>query len=448
MNTDTIAAIATAPGMGGIGIIRLSGPRAEAILRSVFQPAGGGGELESHRLTYGTIRDGSRELDECMAVLMRAPKSYTREDVAELQLHGSSYVLQQALELCLEKGARLAQAGEFTRRAFQNGRIDLSQAEAVMRMIAARGSQEHQAAIRQLEGGAASFVRKASDQLYDLQAGVAACMDYPEEVSDEEGMSTLRPGLQQLIQMLEEAVDERSAGLLADGLRVALVGRPNVGKSSLLNALLGEEKAIVTRIPGTTRDLVQGEILLNGVRVVLTDTAGLRITEDPVERIGVERSEKAWADADLAILVLDGGIMPEEEDLQLLRQLREDSLVVINKEDLPQQLEVAQVSAIRPDLPCITVSALREESLVPLKAFLRERAAVSDRMAVTQPRHADAVRRAVGFLHSALQSLNAFTPDLIAVDLQAAQQALGEITGDQVDERLLDTVFSRFCVGK
>ncbi len=450
MNSDTIAAVATAPGLGGIGIIRISGPDAEAILRRVFRPSGGDfpDRVESHRLLYGTIRDGDNVLDECMAVLMRAPRSYTREDVAELQLHGGGYVLSQALEACLKCGARLAGPGEFTRRAFLNGRIDLSRAEAVMQMISARGEQEHLAAVRQMEGGTASFVRKAADDLYQLQAGLAACIDYPEEVTDEEGTQALRPGLEELIRTLKDAVDERTSRFLQDGLQVALIGQPNVGKSSLLNALLGEEKAIVTHIPGTTRDLVQGEMLLNGVRVVLTDTAGMRETEDPVERIGVERSEKAYENADLAILILDGSEPLSREDETRLKQLRANSLVVINKSDLSLQLSAEMVGAVRPDLSCLVVSAMEEKTLLPLKEKIRAQAQVSDRVMVTQPRHADAIRRAVSHLEDALKTLEILTPDMAAVDLQAAQRALGEITGDQVDEKLLDAVFSGFCVGK
>jgi len=449
MENDTIAAIATPPGQGGIGIIRISGEDAERILRTVFSPPGGWKQApESHRMVYGGLYDEDELIDEGMAVLMRAPRSYTRENVAELQLHGGTFVLQRALDVCIRHGARLAQPGEFTRRAFLNGRIDLSRAEAVMSMIAARGEQSRRAAVREMEGGVTAFVRRASDQLYALQAGLAACMDYPEEIPDEEGTAEMVPQLRQLIRDLENASNEHASRLLRDGFQIALVGRPNAGKSSLLNALLGEERAIVTEIPGTTRDLIQGEVNLDGARILLTDTAGLRGTEDPVERIGVQRSEKAMRDADLILLVLDGSNPNGEETIRLLKELPEHSAVLINKTDLPQRISTEDIQAIRPDLPCFSCSALETESLEEIKNYLREKTTVTDRMTLTQPRQLDAVRRALGFLRSALRTVQELTPDMASTDLQAAQEALAEITGDRADEKLLDTVFSSFCVGK
>ena len=450
MKNDTIAAIATAPGMGGISIIRMSGPEAESILRRVFRPAGGYGSkgIESHRMMYGRLADDAGTVDECMAVLMRAPRSYTREDVAEIQLHGGTFVANRGLETCLREGARLAEAGEFTRRAFLNGRIDLSQAEAVMDLIFARGEQAHRAAIRQMDGGAAGFIRPLSDRLYELQAGLAACIDYPEEISDEEGNGALREGLQDLIRKLEDATDEHAARLLHRGMQVAIIGRPNVGKSSLLNALLGEERAIVTAVPGTTRDTVRGEMTLNGIRVELTDTAGIRETDDPVERIGVERSESARRNADLTMLVLDGSEALTDGDRALMKDLTGEGIIVISKADLPARISEEEIEAMLPRTERVTVSVRRPETLEPLKDRLRRYAAVSDQLALTQPRQLDAAKRAAAHLKDALATLDIFTPDMAATDLQAAQNALSEITGDRADEKLLDRVFSQFCVGK
>ena len=379
---------------------------------------------------------------------MRAPRSYTREDVAEIQLHGGSYVIHKALELCLKEGARLAEAGEFTRRAFLNGRVDLSRAEAVMDMISARGEQEHKAAVRQMNGGAASFVRTFSEQLYGLQAGLAACIDYPEEITDEEGAGRLQEGLDKLISGLEAAVDEHASRLIYQGLQVALIGRPNVGKSSLLNALLGEDRAIVTDIPGTTRDTVHGEMMLNGFRVQLTDTAGIRETEDPVEKIGVERSVKARQEADASLLIIDGSEELGREDRELLTGFTGEGAIVINKTDLPQKVTEEAIAGIRPDIQCMTVSALDAESLQPLRNYLAGFVSVSDQQAITQPRHLAAVKRALFHLKEARHTIDVYTPDVAATDLQAAQEALSEITGDRADEKLLDRVFSQFCVGK
>ena len=446
MEQDTIAAIATPPGEGGIGIVRISGPKAEEILRGVFRPAGQRAAREpweSHVMRYGFLTDGEEILDEGMAVLMRAPRSYTREDVAEIQSHGGTYVLNRAVELCLERGARLAGPGEFTRRAFLNGRIDLSRAEAVMSLISARGEQEQRAAARELQGGVTAFVRNASDALYEIQAGLAACVDYPEEISEEEGAADMIPRLEKLIASLRESVQERSSRLLRQGLQVALAGRPNVGKSSLLNAMLGEDRAIVTPIPGTTRDLVRGEMNLDGIRVMLTDTAGLRETGDEVEKIGVDRSRRAMAEADAVLLVLDGSEELRAEDRALIADLPENAALVVNKQDLPRRLELPET-----DRTVLFCSAKHPESLGPVRDYLRQFTALSDRMAVTQPRQIDALKRAVGHLEDALETVRTMTPDMAATDLQAAQAALGEITGDQVDEKLLDAVFDQFCVGK
>ena len=451
MTFDTIAAIATAPGQGGVGIVRLSGPKAESIMMAVFRPASRStAPLQSHMLTYGWLYDGSELIDECMAVIMRAPRSYTREDVCELQLHGGFYTCQKALALLLRCGARLAEPGEFTRRAFLNGRIDLSQAEAVMSLISARGQQSHRAAIRQLEGGASAFIRKAADSLYEAAAGAAACIDYPEEISEEEAAADLLPRLESIASDIEGACDERAARLIESGLHVTLCGRPNAGKSSLLNALLGEERAIVTAIPGTTRDVVTGSIMLGGCEIHLTDTAGLRETDDPVERIGVARSGKAMEQADIVLAVVDASKPLTDDDLAMLSRLdASETVILLNKGDLPVQITPDEAQNALPGAAVMQLSAAQPETLEPLKALLRDRAAVSDRLQLTQPRHLEAARRAAHHIRQAVQTLKDGMPvDLCTVDLQAAQTALGEITGDQVGEKLLDAVFSRFCVGK
>ena len=448
--SDTIAAIATAPGEGGISIVRVSGDGAEAVLSRVFQPAGIKAlPLQSHLMTYGHAAENGEILDECMAVLMRAPRSYTREDVAELHLHGGGATAERVLRACLAAGARLAEPGEFTRRAFENGRIDLSRAEAVMALIRSRGEQARRAALRQLEGGAAAFVRKAADELYGIQAGLAASIDYPEEITDDEAVSDLRPRIRRLAETLRAAVDEQGARIAREGLRVALCGRPNAGKSSLLNALTRQDLAIVTAIPGTTRDTVRGEITLDGCLIILTDTAGLRETDDPVERLGVERARKALFEADTVLFLIDAASPLTPEDEALAAELRgRDVIVILSKNDLPERVRAADVRALLPEADVVTTSVLQPESLAALKKLLTDRARRGDRLALTQPRHLDAARRAAEHLDRAAEAMETGTADLASVDLLAAQQALAEITGDAVEEKLLDRVFSEFCVGK
>ena len=456
--SDTIAAIATAPGEGGISVVRVSGDGAEAVLGRVFRPADPRARTPvTHVLTYGQAVDADgRKIDECMAVLMRAPRSYTREDVAELQTHGGYTVSQRVLEACLAAGARLAGPGEFTRRAFLNGRIDLSQAEAVMELIRSRGEQARQAALRQLDGGPSAFVREAADTLYGIQAEIAANLDYPEEVPDEDVARDLPPRMRALADRLEKACDERGARILREGLRVALCGRPNAGKSSLLNALTGEDLAIVTPVPGTTRDTVHGEISLDGCAVRLTDTAGLRATDDPVERIGVERAARALEEADTVLFLVDGSVPPTAEDAALAERLRgRDALLVLTKADLPAAFGEAEAAALLHGAPVFRTSCEDPAGLDPLLAALAKRAK-KDRLTLTQPRHLEAVRRAAACLRRAADTMGADTTgvnamggaDLASVDLLAAQQALAEVTGDAVEERLLDRVFADFCVGK
>lgn len=448
---DTIAAIATATGQGGIAILRISGPRAEAVLRSVFHPAKGEGEtFPSHLLVYGHVVKGNEKIDEAMAVLMRAPRSYTREDVAEIHTHGGWMMASLALELALSVGARQAEPGEFTRRAFLNGRLDLSQAEAVMGLIAAGGHQAAKAAMRQLDGGPSQFIREVLDKLYGLMAGLEAAIDYPEEVEEEEATSGLRYGVLELAKELEEACDERGVKMLERGMDVVLCGRPNVGKSSLLNALLGEDKAIVTDVPGTTRDILSGNMEINGLPVTLSDTAGLRDTEDAVEKIGVSRAQKAMARADVVIMVIDAGqtLSPEDKEL-LLSPPEGEFAIVLNKSDLRPMVATEDIKELCPSAPVIALSAKTGEGLANLKAYLAEKAGEPSRLALTTSRHLDAARRAANSLHQAADSLTSGIPlDLAAVDLRDALSALGEITGDEVEERILDRVFSQFCVGK
>ncbi len=448
---DTIAAIATAAGQGGIAILRISGPEAEPILRRVFLSAKGEREtFPSHLMIYGHVVKDGGPIDEAMAVLMRATRSYTREDVAEIHTHGGRIMGQLALEAVLDAGARQAEPGEFTRRAFLNGRLDLSQAEAVMGLISAGGRQAAKAAMRQLDGGPSRFIRDALDRLYLLMAGLEAAIDYPEEVEEAEATQHLREGVLSLARQLEAACSERGVKMLERGMDVVLCGRPNAGKSSLLNALLGEDRAIVTDVPGTTRDILTGSMELNGLPVRLSDTAGLRDTNDTVEKIGVDRAQKAILMADVVILVIDAGHALADDDKAFLVSPPEgDFAVVLNKSDLEACVTADDIQAVCPCVPVIALSALTGEGLDDLKAYLQEKAGEPSRLAITTSRHLSAARRAAGSLRQAADSLAASVPlDLAAVDLRDALSALGEITGDEVEERILDQVFSTFCVGK
>lgn len=440
-NQDTIAALATAPGEGGIAIVRVSGPEAEGLLRQLFSPAR---VFESHRLYYGHIVYRQETLDECMAVLMRAPRSYTREDVAEFHLHGGAWAARSVLSALFALGARAAEPGEFTRRAFLNGRIDLSRAEAVMSLIKAEGGRAARAALRQMEGGVSAFIRSAQQELIALLSGAAAAIDYPEEISWEEAAGEMETGALRLAEKLENACDERGARIAEEGLEAVLCGRPNVGKSSLLNALSRQERAIVTDIPGTTRDIVRADVMLSGLRVHFADTAGIRENADEIERIGVERARQAVAGADAVLLVLDASQEMTEEDQELLRETADaPRIIVLNKCDLESRLA--------PDAfpGAVCVSAASGEGIRELEERVAAFGACAGESTLTQERHMHLAREAAAALRRAAEGCRAGEPvDLAAVELHEALSILGRITGEQVDERLMDDIFSRFCVGK
>lgn len=438
---DTIAAPATAPGQGGIAIVRISGPEAETALRTLFQ---GTQQFESHKMYYGHCVWQHEMLDECMAVLMRAPRSYTREDVAEIHLHGGSYASGKVLQALYALGIRAAEPGEFTRRAFLNGRIDLSRAEAVMGVISSESERAARAALRQLSGGVNTFIKNAQDELLSLLAGVEAALDYPEEISDEEAYTALESSARTLADKLDNACDERGARILENGLDVVLCGRPNVGKSSILNALLGQERAIVTSIPGTTRDIVQGAIQLEGVKINLSDTAGLRDGSDEVEKIGIDRARSAIAHADVTVVVLDASMPLDEEDMQLLRDTQHaPRIIVLNKIDrLPSLTH-------QPLKDALYVSARTGEGMADLRNAIAAHASHAGQSELSESRHMHLAREAAAFLRSAADiCARGEAVDLAAIDLHGALNALGRVTGEQMDEKLLDDIFSRFCVGK
>lgn len=454
---DTIAAIATPLGSGGIGIVRVSGPRALAIVHPLFRAKGRTGldRAPSHRMLYGWIEQAGEPVDEVMAVAMRAPHSYTCEDVVEVHCHGGALVTRTVLELALAGGARMAQPGEFTLRAFLNGRLDLTRAEAVNDMVAARSGWGLRASANQLRGRLYGEIQALREDVAQVAALVAAGIDFPEEdvvfAHREDITRKLRAAESRLTTLLRTAAGGRR---LREGLAAAIVGRPNVGKSSLLNALLKESRAIVTEVPGTTRDTLEETLDLGGLTVRLIDTAGIRDTTDTVEREGIVRTRRAVDEADLVLAVLDGSEPLTMEDRQVLALAPPGAAVaVINKRDrMPGA--APEWAGVLGDLPHVAVSALRGDGVPELEAWIRQWAVADERpllehAVLTNLRQQQAAEAALGAVHSALAAIaDGLGDELIAVDLSRALDALGDIVGETTADDLLNRIFSEFCIGK
>lgn len=444
MDSDTIYAPATAAGEGSIAILRVSGPRAKWALCKLMP----GKTFLPRRLTLGRVEDANGELlDVCLGVFMPAPHTYTGEDVAELQLHGGRAPLRRAMDALQSMGLRLAQPGEFTRRAFENGKIDLSQAEAVAALIAAGGEAASKAAASQLSGGLSRRIRAYQDALTRSLAQIAAAIDYPDSVDEEKSAREVANALPALVADARALLSTYARGRAArDGVRIALLGRPNVGKSTLFNRLAGQDKAIVTRQPGTTRDVLECSLELCGLRATLLDTAGIRETCDEIERAGVRRALRAAREADVKLLLVEPH--PHPEDAALLAQAGADTLLVVNKCDASV---AAHGFARRPDAICI--SAKEGTGMDALHAALRQRlralAPAADALTLQSARHHEALSRACDRMQAALCAAREGLPvDLLDIDLRAAHAALCEITGETATEEILDAVFSQFCLGK
>ena len=456
---DTIAAISTPPGPGAIGILRLSGPRAIEVAQASFRPLNKVplSQHRPHELVYGDLldRDG-QPIDRVLCTFSRGPVSYTGEDTAEFQCHGSPMVLSLGLEALFSRGARQARAGEFTRRAFLNGKLDLAQAEAVGDLLEARSREGARHAAGQLTGALSRRIGGVYSALVDVMAHFHAVLDYPDEDIDPFRMEELSHQLSQQESALRAlAGSYRRGQYIRDGVPCAIVGRPNAGKSSLLNALVGFDRAIVTNIPGTTRDTVEERAELGGVTLCLIDTAGLRDSDDPIEQLGVERSRAAMDEAALVLLVVDGTEKPTQEDTDLARTIAEAGkpfILVRSKRDLAGE-HADELEALSQGAPTVSLSARTGEGLEELgqavAALFPQGSEDKAGELITNARQAEAAGRALNCVVRANQALSdGVTPDALLTDVEEALEALGELTGQSVREDVTDRIFSKFCVGK
>lgn len=461
MEFDTIAAISTPMGEGAIAIVRLSGDQAIPIADKLFKGMGGKRlkTVSSHTIHYGQIIDPKTEqvAEEVMVSVMKGPKTFTKEDVVEINCHGGIVSVNRVLQLLLMNGARLAEPGEFTKRAFLNGRIDLSQAEAVMDLIRAKTDRAMNLALGQMEGRLSKLIRKLRQEILETLAHVEVNIDYP-EYDDVEEMShrmLLEKGT-----YVKEEIDKllrtsQQGKILRDGLSTVIVGRPNVGKSSLLNSLVHENKAIVTDIPGTTRDVIEEYVNVRGVPLRLLDTAGIRETEDIVERIGVERSRQVLKEADLILLVLNYSEQFTSEDENLFKAVEGmDVIVIVNKTDLPQVIDMDQVQELSKNHMLVTTSLLEDKGVDELEEaiaslFFEGSIEAGDLTYVSNTRHIALLNQALHSIEEAIQAVEMGTPiDIVQIDLTRTWELLGEIIGDSVHESLIDQLFSQFCLGK
>lgn len=452
---DTIVAPATPPGEGGVGIIRLSGPQAVDFLGAVFRGKVNVNTMESHKLYLGRLLTPNEErVDNVLAVIMRSPRSYTGEDVVEVHCHGGLQILRSVLDLFLNVGARMAGPGEFTQRAFLNGRLDLAQAEAVIEVIRARSERASRVALDQLDGHLSSEIYKFSAQLKQSLALLEAHIDFPDDEVGTLDLPHLLAPLQQISLQLEVLAGSFDVGrVLREGVNVLILGRPNVGKSSLMNAILGESRAIVNELAGTTRDTLEEQLVLAGFPVRLVDAAGVRDTDDPVEQEGVRRAREKATAADLVLMVVDGSCPLTDQDMLALELCQPDrTLVVVNKSDQAQSCELKLLAGF----PCqVAVSAKYKLGLDDLSAAILEFfesdiiSSGSEGVVVTERRHREALLLAGAALKQLMVSATELAPlECLATDLREALSALGLITGETTPDEILDQIFSQFCVGK
>ncbi|MFY9426553.1 MAG: tRNA uridine-5-carboxymethylaminomethyl(34) synthesis GTPase MnmE [Caldicoprobacterales bacterium] len=456
---DTIAAIATPPGEGGIGIVRISGSKALDIAREIFIFVSKKNKnFKDRYMHYGKVVDSEGSIiDEVLLVYMKGPRSYTAEDVVEIHCHGGIIPLTSILKEVINRGARLAEPGEFTKRAFLKGRIDLVQAEAVMDLICAKTEKLAKASLNQMEGSLSAHIKRMREQLIDIMAHIEVTIDYPEEDIDEITTQSIRENISSIVENINHLISTAEHGnLIRQGIKAVIIGKTNVGKSSLLNALVKEERAIVTDIPGTTRDVIEEFINIRGVAVRIIDTAGIRETLDQVERIGIERSKQNIENADLIITVLDASTPLEDEDREILDYLKgRKVLIILNKIDKPVLLDRRDIEEyMGSETPIVETSLTLGKGIdkvedIIYKMFFRGEIEISDHLMITNIRHQEILNNAKKYLIDALGGLDNQIPlDIVSIDLRAAVDSLGSITGETVTEDLIDKIFSEFCLGK
>ncbi|HAR4964497.1 tRNA uridine-5-carboxymethylaminomethyl(34) synthesis GTPase MnmE [Staphylococcus aureus] len=459
MDLDTITSISTPMGEGAIGIVRLSGPQAVEIADKLYKGKHLLNDVPSHTINYGHIIDPeSKEVvEEVMVSVLRAPKTFTREDIIEINCHGGILTINRVLELTMTYGARMAEPGEFTKRAFLNGRIDLSQAEAVMDFIRSKTDRASKVAMNQIEGRLSDLIKKQRQSILEILAQVEVNIDYP-EYDDVEDATTefLLEQSKEIKQEINRLLDTGAQGkIMREGLSTVIVGKPNVGKSSMLNNLIQDNKAIVTEVAGTTRDVLEEYVNVRGVPLRLVDTAGIRETEDIVEKIGVERSRKALSQADLILFVLNNNEALTQEDYTLYEVVKnEDVIVIVNKMDLEQNIDINEVKDMIGDTPLIQTSMLKQEGIDELEIQIRDlffggEVQNQDMTYVSNSRHISLLKQARQTIQDAIDAAESGVPmDMVQIDLTRTWEIIGEIIGETASDELIDQLFSQFCLGK
>ncbi|MBO8435262.1 MAG: tRNA uridine-5-carboxymethylaminomethyl(34) synthesis GTPase MnmE [Tyzzerella sp.] len=457
---DVIVAISTPAGSGGIGIVRMSGNGSIDIADKVFKGVKGVKlkDKKSHTVSYGNIYDidGKTIVDEVLVTVMKAPNTYTKDDVVEVNCHGGPVVVKKILEVLLNSGARLAEAGEFTKRAFLNGRIDLSQAEAVIDVINSKTDMSRQSAVGRLEGRLKEAVHSIRDKLLDMIASIEVAIDYPEHDIEEETYNNMYKASEEVLVDIEKLLSTADRGKIAqEGIETVILGKPNVGKSSLLNRFLEEDRAIVTDIPGTTRDTVEEFMNIDGIPVKIVDTAGIRETGDIVEKMGVSKSKDYAKKADLVLMMLDSSRQLDNEDIEILEFIKDKkSIIILNKSDLDSKLSKEKLMEYVKEDDIISLSVKENKGINELTdrikdMFMSGDVNISDEVVIGNVRHKNSLYSAKESIKKAMMTIETRMPeDFISMDLQDALKYLGEITGESVDEEIIDRIFSRFCLGK